>query len=214
MRKQFTLEEHFAHPDWKVVTRDGRPARIICTDAKGRSPIVALIPTTDTNEEAAREYHPDGKWHFKDDDEDDLFLITPEPEFTKFEKKVAEIIFNRQNEDDWGMCLKLGKEYAKELLDLAREELEPEVLTRLEAAYKNQDDVVYMNGKRDGKAETLKDLPKWQKFKGLAIAIADDYVLVKFGKGYQLLRSGARIEGGTEFLQVSQLEKLPKEESK
>lgn len=30
--KQFNLQEYLAHPDRKVVTRDGREVRIICTD--------------------------------------------------------------------------------------------------------------------------------------------------------------------------------------
>lgn len=31
--KQFSLKEYLAHPEKKVVTRDGRPARIICTES-------------------------------------------------------------------------------------------------------------------------------------------------------------------------------------
>ena len=41
--KQFNLEEYLANPSKKVVTRDGRNVRIICTDAKGLCPIVALV---------------------------------------------------------------------------------------------------------------------------------------------------------------------------
>ena len=33
--KQFSLEEYLEHPDRKVVTRDGRSVRIICTDRNG-----------------------------------------------------------------------------------------------------------------------------------------------------------------------------------
>lgn len=41
--KQFSLEEYLANPSRKVVTREGRSARIICTDAKEGYPVVALI---------------------------------------------------------------------------------------------------------------------------------------------------------------------------
>lgn len=42
--KPFNLKEYLEHPDWKVVTRDGHPARIICTDRKGSNqPILALV---------------------------------------------------------------------------------------------------------------------------------------------------------------------------
>ena len=42
--KQFNLEEYLKNPSRKVITRDGRPVRIICTDREsGRNrPVVAL----------------------------------------------------------------------------------------------------------------------------------------------------------------------------
>ena len=30
--KTFSIKEHLEHPDWKVVTREGEPVRILCTD--------------------------------------------------------------------------------------------------------------------------------------------------------------------------------------
>lgn len=42
--KEFNLEEYFKNPSQKVVTRDGREVRIVCTDVKGEHPIMALIP--------------------------------------------------------------------------------------------------------------------------------------------------------------------------
>ena len=41
--KQFNLEEYLKNPSRKVVTRDGRKVRIICTDAKGKCPVVGLV---------------------------------------------------------------------------------------------------------------------------------------------------------------------------
>lgn len=42
--KPFNLEEYRANPSRKVITRDGRKvSRILCTDAKGKYPIIALI---------------------------------------------------------------------------------------------------------------------------------------------------------------------------
>ena len=41
--KQFNLEEYLKNPSRKVVTRDGRNARIICIDKKGFNPILALV---------------------------------------------------------------------------------------------------------------------------------------------------------------------------
>lgn len=42
--KEFSLEEYLKNPERKIVTRDGRDARIICTDRENSdTPIVALI---------------------------------------------------------------------------------------------------------------------------------------------------------------------------
>lgn len=30
--KPFSIKEHLEHPEWKVVTREGEPVRILCTD--------------------------------------------------------------------------------------------------------------------------------------------------------------------------------------
>ena len=41
--KQFNLKSYIANPR-KVMTKDGRDVRILCVDAKGDYPVVALIP--------------------------------------------------------------------------------------------------------------------------------------------------------------------------
>ena len=40
--KQFSIEQYLKNPDRKVVTRNGLPVRIICTDRKQKRPIIAL----------------------------------------------------------------------------------------------------------------------------------------------------------------------------
>ena len=46
--KQFNLEEYLANPSKKIVTREGNPARIICTDVKGASySVLALVDKGD-----------------------------------------------------------------------------------------------------------------------------------------------------------------------
>ena len=57
--KQFNLEEYLANPR-KVITRDGRKARIICTDAKNDYPIVALIEMPNGREGHPFVYKKDG----------------------------------------------------------------------------------------------------------------------------------------------------------
>ena len=41
--KEFNLNEYLKNPSQKVVTRDGRSVRIVCSDLKQDFPIVALI---------------------------------------------------------------------------------------------------------------------------------------------------------------------------
>ena len=42
--KPFNLKEHLEHPDWKVVTREGRPVRIVYTELDDSDyPVVAII---------------------------------------------------------------------------------------------------------------------------------------------------------------------------
>ena len=61
--KQFSIEEYLANPSRKVVTRDGRSARICCTDRKSEEqPIVALIASLTEDSEYVGTYRKDGIW--------------------------------------------------------------------------------------------------------------------------------------------------------
>ena len=72
--KKFSLEEYLANPSRKVVTRDGRSVRIICTDRKDLIyPIVALIETK-SGGESIQYFTKDGKYYVDDLYEDDLFF--------------------------------------------------------------------------------------------------------------------------------------------
>ena len=75
--KQFNLEEYLQNPSRKIVTRDGRNVRVLCTNAKGDYPIVALIATLDGSIEFVCKFKKDG--HFLDNDDNnsnlDLFFV-------------------------------------------------------------------------------------------------------------------------------------------
>ena len=43
--KQFNLEEYLKNPSMRVVTRDGREVRVVCTDRLGASPVIGLVKT-------------------------------------------------------------------------------------------------------------------------------------------------------------------------
>ena len=78
--KPFNLEEYLANPTKKVVTREGKPARIICTDAKfEKYPLVALITKKDGQEFIAI-FDTLGKYHCKHYSYLDLFFATEKHE--------------------------------------------------------------------------------------------------------------------------------------
>lgn len=70
--KQFSLEEFKKNPNRKVVTRSGRPVRILCTDAKGDCPVFGLAIGVD-NCEFPIMCSAIGETDFE---EDDLFFDT------------------------------------------------------------------------------------------------------------------------------------------
>ena len=73
--KAFSLEEYLKNPSRKVVTRDGRKVRIICTDVRSSFPVIALVERFNDDIEDVEEYTKDGKYY--DDDEanvNDLFF--------------------------------------------------------------------------------------------------------------------------------------------
>ena len=78
--KPFNLEEYLTNPSKKVVTREGKPARIICTDAKfEKYPLVALITKEDGREFIAI-FDTLGKYHCKHDSYLDLFFASKKHE--------------------------------------------------------------------------------------------------------------------------------------
>lgn len=73
--KQFNLEEYLANPNRKVVTRDGCPARIICTDRKGgNQPILALVQVRADPMEVALTFGTDGTYDIGRESNYDLFF--------------------------------------------------------------------------------------------------------------------------------------------
>ena len=75
----FNLKEYLKNPLRKVVTRDGRNVRIICTNAKGNFPIIALVETYNGTEVALR-LSGDGHFYNEAEDSRDLFFATEKQE--------------------------------------------------------------------------------------------------------------------------------------
>ena len=60
--KPFSLEEYLKNPSKGVVTKDGRNARIICTNVKSRYPIAAAVEKSECGcSEGVYTYTKDGR---------------------------------------------------------------------------------------------------------------------------------------------------------
>lgn len=163
--------------EYKVVNRIGEEVRIICWDWPDEDcPIVAFdgdrMPST---------WGKDGRFMSWRESDSDLFIITPERELSEFEKKLSDIVgyaISMSVSEPKKPTDEFVREYAPQLLSLARKQLQPEI----DEAYKTADEVMYRKGKEDGivearnditariialkqakdrAEEALKDLPRW-----------------------------------------------------
>ena len=74
--EQFSLEKYLANPARKIVTRDGRRARIVCTDMRDLNfPIIALIENESGVGEDIVCLTKDGKFYINGSTDDDLFFV-------------------------------------------------------------------------------------------------------------------------------------------
>lgn len=79
--KRFNLEEYLKNPSKDVVTRDGRSAKIICTDRKNLNhPIVALVKSKFAEEESIVCYTKEGKIFNQVLNDADLFFVSEKKE--------------------------------------------------------------------------------------------------------------------------------------
>lgn len=79
--EQFSLEKYLANPSRRVVTRDGRNARIICTNMRTINyPIVALVEKCDNFYEDIFKYTKDGEFNVNYSSMSDLFFAPEKQE--------------------------------------------------------------------------------------------------------------------------------------
>ena len=71
--KEFNLDEYLKDPSQKVITKDGKAVRIICTDAKQEYPIIGLLSLDDKSETTVY-YKKNGRWLADNQDYWDLFF--------------------------------------------------------------------------------------------------------------------------------------------
>lgn len=144
--------------EYRVETKAGCPVRIVCWDMACELPILGLVLLNDEKaEEMAVGFTNEGANLLGEPLYDSLFLVTPEPELSEFEKACMKLY--NEGRDDGLSGDKLSnesiKESASELLALAKKEIG----TTFDKAGE------YLRGRNDGieygKQEALKDLPRW-----------------------------------------------------
>ena len=71
---QFDLDKYLKNPNRKVVTRDGKSVRIVCTDMMGTSYPILVVCRVDATHDCYYSYTLDGKHNLGVDSRLDLFF--------------------------------------------------------------------------------------------------------------------------------------------
>ena len=74
--EQFSLEKYLANPSRKVVTREGCPVRILCTDKKSYNEQIVGLIMGNNGMEFISTWTQQGKSFFNSDTPNDLFFAT------------------------------------------------------------------------------------------------------------------------------------------
>ena len=72
--EQFSLEKYLANPSRRLVTRDGCPVRILCTDKKSYNEQIVGLIMGDNGMEFISTWTQQGKSFFNSDTPNDLFF--------------------------------------------------------------------------------------------------------------------------------------------
>ena len=137
--------------EYKVVTRDNDPVRIICWNASSPQPIIGLVYDSNEKCETVGTFCDNGSWRLGDKDSVfDLFILIPDPELTEFEKGIKRGFLCAGLED---VPTGIIKDTAQELLAIAKKELCKECAANLDG---------YVRGRLDA----LKEMDKVCKHEG------------------------------------------------
>lgn len=168
--------------------------RIVCWDNKGEYPIVALI------DNEPKKFDKQGRVSGGNrGGEFSLFIVTPEPELSEFENSIFKLLRQYKEcdipltpENIKAEASMLWQDFEKYFFIIYGKEGEGDSALRS----------FYYRGLADGKAEVLKDLPKWRVSNAmrstLPITMYGDNGMILYKDGYEI--------------SISDLEKLPKED--
>jgi len=198
MRKKFDIKyrPQIESGEYKVETEDGNPVVVMDWDWNhyGKHSIAVKVTCEEKNLGYLYSDNGDPVTLFAPD----LFIVTPEPELTEFEKafdNLAELYYSDKNPDDVACC----KEYAAELLEIGRKEIIKQGNIVIPVDDFNKRLCVAMEHARK---EALKDFPRWKKCNPNTIIYSTKCNLIINGIGRYIILDGYMID-------VDRLKKLP-----
>ena len=124
--KQFNLQEYLANPKRQVVTRDGRPVRIICTDSDARGGQIVAIVTMPNKKKQVIQFYENGRYYFSSDSksEDDLFFAPTIVKRWGIVYRNADHLFDTREEAE--KCMEEADEGEKKFCSVCEVEWEEE----------------------------------------------------------------------------------------
>lgn len=198
--------------EYKLETECGHPVSIMDWEwiDRNEEKCLAVKVLMDEGFNMGFLFNYDGKRHsiFPTDSDLDLFIITPEPELSEFELKLLDWLSSDTcGEIPMDEMKKCVKNRAAELLELAKKEIMDGWSHGLRdtqdfsgKAYNDGYNLGIEIGYERGKAEALKDLPRWKSDNLPTGSAALDISALC---GFDFIRRAGRIVG------ISSLEKLP-----
>lgn len=198
--------------EYKVETKDHHPVRIICWNKNtgGLDRIVALV-AGNSGQEKTLHYTEEGCCVATGNNRDkDLFIVTPEPEMSEFEKALDDTIrsyrCDSEKDEDGGILDYQSwiKRKATSLLDLAKQQLlqSGELLTQ-EHHEKLMETL---------RKECKKDLPMWRnveadkRYDGCVTRYMD------VNGDWNYCMSSGKLSDDCQYISIAALEKLPMED--
>lgn len=200
--------------EYKVETFSGYPVTIYRWDFNdGKQTSIMGSYVFNDGKEYVGAWNEEGNFDLLSPNDLDLFIITPEPELSKFEKKVYSYCDGKTVGEE------LIKRIAAELLELARKQLVEEQFTsdvtktslyklcKAEALKEIEQDpessYAFKRGVEYGKEEALKDLPRWKK------AVGRSYVGLSIMFDENGFYSSNITKSGCRYITYDSLMKLP-----
>lgn len=214
----FTLDAWLKYKSQKVETRNGRPAHYIGLNRAGWQ-VFEVFRKNGTSE--YRTYHDSYLYSGPGESTFDLFIVTPEPELSEFEKVVSEFAKEVMGYTFQGVA---GlRNCARQLMIAAREQLiqdgyvvekkafhdavkkvDPEVMKEVSESVDAMNEALRFEYEK-GRAEALKDLPRWKEYTTAGMQ-KRELSLTLYSGVYEV--SDLFIGRGL-YIPISDLEKLP-----